>query len=353
MGQKVGGYRRNVPYGRETVGIETSKAKAPTWRFQVNPSGKLGWNRGNSGRKEKEYGESLGEARRLRTEVEEVRKVFGCESNGLGRKGTKETGYTRVGEYTYGETRKEGRGEWARGSGEIPHAANAANAANAAPHSTGEKPISSIRVQKKAKKVYDEGKRKVARERIRRKQERRRQTKINRQRTDLKQRRKDKELRGEKKERLSVLGRSTKRRKPVERAEAVARSGRMPTGERRTKLIARELERGLNHVEVRRQVENVRKHHAKSSSHGRKSPRGQGGSDRERTPDGRRSGGYYGYQLVIKGPLGGARRTMIKVIQQGTVPRGTKQARRTTSFEHAKTKIGTIGVKVTYCYGRG
>ena len=343
MGQKVGGYRRNVPYGRETVGIETSKAKAPTWRFQVNPSGKLGWNRGNSGRKEKEYGESLGEARRLRTEVEEVRKVFGCESNGLGRKGTKETGYTRIGEYTYGESLKEGRGESTRGSGENVHT----------PHTPGEKKPLSIRVQKKAKKAYDEAKRKVARERIRRKQERRRETKIDRKRTDLKQRRKDKELTGEKKERLSVLGRSTKRRKPVERAEAVVRSGRIPTGERRTKLIARELERGLNHLEVRRQVENVRKHHAKSSSHGRKSPRGQGGSDGERVPDGRRSGGYYGYQLVIKGPLGGARRTMVKVIQQGTVPRGTKQARRTTSFEHAKTKIGTIGVKVTYCYGRG
>jgi hypothetical protein len=99
-------------------------------------------------------------------------------------------------------------------------------------------------------------------------------------------------------------------------------------------------------MEVRRNRENRRNHHAKSSQYGRKK-RTQGGEGKGEKY------GYYGYQVMVKGPLGGARRTMTYVIQNGTVPRGTKKARRVTNQEHAKTKIGTIGVKVTYCYGRG
>ena len=102
MGQKVGGYRRNVPYGKETV-LLSEKSKSMTrdgWMFDVNPKGLVGWNRGTSGRKEKEYGSSVSDARRLRKELEEVRRVSGCESNGLGRKGTSQTGYVVYGEYT-------------------------------------------------------------------------------------------------------------------------------------------------------------------------------------------------------------------------------------------------------------
>jgi len=155
-------------------------------------------------------------------------------------------------------------------------------------------------------------------------------------------------LEGEKKERKLVLGYSSKRVKGTERCEAVVLSGRIPTGHRRTKLIVRELEHGLNHMEVMRNRENRRTHHAKSSQYGRKKVGGQDYGKRSKEKY-----GYYGYQVRVKGPLGGARRTMSYVIQNGTVPRGTKKARRTADFEHAKTKIETIGVKVTYCYGRG
>jgi len=325
MGQKVNGYRRNVPYGKETVrilprtGSDQGKMQGRSWIFQVNPRGKVGWNRGTSGRTETGYGEGLNEGRRIRKEVEERRKVFGAVTNGLGRKGTKDTGYRVHGEYTYGDPRnKKDRG----GRG---------------PEVEGKKPS--------RYKTYEEGKRRLGRERLQRKLESQRKVKLDRERRDLKKRRREFGLEGEKKERLSVMGVSTKRTKPVERAEAVALSGRIPTGQRRTTLVARELEQGRNHMEVRRNLENLRKHHAKSSEHGRKK-RGEPMEDDVRS-------GYYGYQVVVKGPLGGARRTIKHVIHQGTVPLGTKKARRTTGFEHAKTSIGTIGVKRTYCYGRG
>jgi len=325
MGQKVGGYRRNVPYGETSLRLGTgsheTKESPVSWRFQVNPKGRVGWNRGTSGTKEKTYGEGLSEARRLRKEVEEVRKVFGCESNGLGRKGTKERGYEVYGEYTYDD-----RGGKGSESGEEPTKRKAKN--------EGKK-------KKILKKIYSEKEIHVARERVRRKYERHRKTKIQRKRTNLKERRKEQGLEGEKKERNSVLGYTTKRRKPTERTEAIALSGVLPTGKRRTNLIVRELEHGLNHMEVRRNREKRRGYHAKSHQYGRK------------TEGENKKHGYYGYQILVKGPLGGARRTMTYVIQKGTVPRGTKKARRRVSSEHAKTKIGTIGVKITYCYGRG
>jgi len=332
MGQKVGGYRRNVPYGKETVRVSREKegqTKERSWRFEVNPKGRVGWNRGTAGRTEKEYGESVSDGRRLRKELEEVRKGFGCESNGLGRKGRKTRGYQVYGEYTHPE-RNEGRkpreggveGEKAEGGKE------------------------KVRKKKRnLKKPYGERELRVGRERVRRKYEKRRKAKIERKRTNLKERRKEKGLEGEKKERKLVLGYSSKRRKSTERCEAVTLSGILPTGQRRTNLIVRELESGLNHMEVMRNMENRRNHHAKSSQYGRKK-RNPGMEKGEKY-------GYYGYQVRVKGPLGGARRTMSYVIQNGTVPRGTKKARRRTNSEHAKTKIGTIGVKVTYCYGRG
>jgi len=335
MGQKVGGYRRNVPYGEETVRVSRGKeTREKSWRFEVNPKGRVGWNRGTAGRTEKEYGESVSDARRLRKEVEEVRKGFGCEMNGLGRKGRKTRGYQVYGEYTYPDG-NERRKPVERGEGREKTEG-------------GEKKEGKVKGGKKKrnlKKGYGERELRVGRERVRRKYEKRRKAKIERKRTNLKERRKEKGLEGEKKERKLVLGQTSKRVKSTERCEAVTRSGILPTGQRRTNLRVRELENGLNHMEVMRNMENRRNHHAKSSQYGRKK------RDRERKKG--EKYGYYGYQVVVKGPLGGARRTMTYEIQNGTVPRGTKKARRRTNFEHAKTKIGTIGVKVTYCYGRG
>jgi len=342
MGQKVGGYRRNVPYGEETVRVSRTKESPKqerSWRFEVNPKGRVGWNRGTAGRTEKEYGESVSEARRLRKEVEEVRKVFGCESNGVGRKGTKARGYQVYGEYTYPDRREQGKPRpRPREVGEGVEKTEGEGKKEAKPK---------VRKKKRnRKKPYGEAELRVGRERVRRKYEKQRKAKIERKRTNLKERRKEKELEGEKKERSLVLGTSSKRVKSTERCEAVALSGILPTGQRRTNLIVRELESGLNHMEVMRNMENRRNHHAKSSQYGRKKrhPGKEGRGEKY---------GYYGYQVRVKGPLGGARRTMSYVIQNGTVPRGTKKARRRTNFEHAKTKIGTIGVKVRYCYGRG
>ena len=297
MGQKVRGYRRNVRYGEESRRIPKT-----SWRFKVNPEGRRGWDQGTVGRTEKEYGKSLTRGRKRREEREEVRNYHGYESNGRGRKGRAERGYVVYGEYT-GPERKEEEG------------------------------------REREKRLE------VGRTRVRRKYEKRRKGKVERERRNLKERRKKNKLEGEKGERGRVLGAGNagKRKKAGERCEAVRRSGRRPTGKRRGKLRARELEQGVNHVEVRRSRENRMAHHAKSSPNGRKR--------RKDKKEGK--GGYYGYQVVVNGTVGGSRRTMKHTIQGGTLPRGTKKARRRTNQEHAKTKIGTLGVRVTYAYSLG
>lgn len=325
MGQKVGGYRRNVPYGRETNLLQGNQEKRGSgWIFDVNPKGRVGWNRGTSGRKEKEYGESLSEGRRLRKALEEVRRTSGCESNGLGRKGTKESGYVVYGEYTRGNSENGGE-ERGEEKAELEK----------------KREESSIKVRGKEDLMG-------SRERVLIRYEKKREAKVERKRTNLKERREEKGLRRSKKNRMKVLPHSSKRRKGEERCEAIALSGRIPTGKRRTNLIVRELENGLNHIEVLRNVEALRKHHAKSSRSGRKR---LGESERESSKAS--NGGYYGLKVSVKGPLEGARRTILYEIQLGTVPRGTKRARRMITHEHAKTKVGAVGVRVTYCYGRG
>jgi hypothetical protein len=334
MGQKVGGYRRKAAYGQETVSLPTSVWKIKgdrAWSFEVNPEGRVGWNRGSGGTTTKTYGEALSQGRGLRKEVEEVRKLFGCESNGLGRKGRPWRGYEVHGEYTYTNQERKGSVENRSVGPETQ-----GEPVGAPTGSKGKKP------KKKRTKAYVEADFQAARSRVTRKYEGRRGAKVERKRRNLKERRKEKGLEAEKNERALVLGPSTKRRKAGERCEAVTLSGILPTAERRTKLIASELEHGLNHMEVRRGVENLRTHHAKSSQYGRIQA---GAGDPKH--------GYYGYKVRVKGPLGGARRTMTYVIRNGTVPLGTKSARRREGFEHAKTKIGTLGIKVTYCYGIG
>lgn len=321
MGQKVGGYRRNVPYGKETV-LLSVKEKSTTrdgWMFDVNPKGLVGWNRGTSGRKEKEYGSSVSDGKRLRKELEEVRRASGCESNGMGRKGTRQTGYVVYGEYT---------------SPSWSHSGTAENSKQS-------------RKRGRTKK-RDQVELNVARERVAMNFEKHMNVKVDRKRVNLKDRRKEKGLEREKKERRSVLGHSSKRRKADERCEAIALSGTIPTTKRLTNLIVRELESGVNHMEVLRNRESVRRHHSKSSQTGRK----RLGLDTLK--DGStKKGGYYGFNVTVKGPLEGARRTMVYVVQQGTIPRGTKRARMMITQEHAKTKVGSLGVRVTYCYGLG
>lgn len=322
MGQKVGGYRRNVPYGKET------RLLSQGWTFEVNPKGVVGWNRGTSGRKEEEYGEELNESRRLIKELEEVRKLYGCESNGLGRKGTKRTGYTVYGEYRSGS--------------------------NVQSSTAGSK-------LKGYKTRTDRNQLNVALERVVINYETKRKCKVDRKRKNLKERRKEKGIEtvlNEKEERKSVLGYSSKRIKADERCEAVALSGVLPVTQRRTNLIVRELEGNLNHMEILRNRESLRTHHARSSQNGRKrlgevSEVDQLNKDGNGSDTLKKKGGYYGLNVTVKGPLEGSRRTLSYVVQRGTVPRGTKRARIMMSHEHAKTTYGTVGVRVTYCYGRG
>lgn len=274
-----------------------------SWRFQVNPEGRSGWTQGTAGRTEKDYGKALTSGRQRIQEREEVRKVHGYESNGMGRKGRPERGYVVYGEYTGPDPVK----------GDESHGRDRERSVQ------------------------------VGRARVSRKYEKWRKGKVERKRRNLKERRKTYHLEGEKAERALVRGatQASKRKKAGERCEAVSLSGRRPTGKRRGKVRVRELEQGLNHVEVRRNRESRRAHHAKSSPNGRKTRK-----DKKEAGQ----GGYYGYQVQVNGPLGGSRRTMTQTIQGGTLPRGTKKARRTTSFEHAKTKIGTLGIRVTYAY---
>jgi hypothetical protein len=339
MGQKVGGYRRNVPYGKET------RLLSQGWTFDVNPTGMVGWNRGTSGRKEDEYGESVNESRRLRKELEEVRKLYGCESNGLGRKGTKRRGYTVYGEYRSGATNSNLTGT---------SYASVANAANVTKESN---PLKS----KGYKTRSDRNELNVALERVVISYEKKRKCKVDRKRKNLKERRKEKGIEtvlNEKEERKSVLGYSSKRRKAEERCETLALSGVLPVTQRRTNLIVRELEGNLNHMEILRNRESLRTHHARSSQYGRKrlgevqGVMNQNGDVEQKGME-IKKGGYYGFNVSVKGPLEGSRRTLAYVIQRGTVPRGTKRARIMISHEHAKTTYGTIGVRVTYCYGRG
>jgi hypothetical protein len=304
MGQKVNGFRRNVPFGQETNLLE-----GKSWMMEVNPRGKFGWERGTSGRKEGAYGRHLSETRRLRKELKEVRRSAGCESNGMGCKGTKQTGRKVYGEY----------------------------------RSPSRKAVATKRGGSTKRRTTDELT--VARERIARKYGARRGTSVDRSRVDLKGKRTE-ELRKEKIGRREKVGSASKRIKREERGETIALSGKIPVVERRTNLIVRELEHGLNHKEVRQQVQARRRYHAENSSSGRKRL-GEQPSQRKT------SGGYYGLHVMVKGPLNGAIRTDDHPITLGTVPRGTKRARIPTYHEHAKTKAGTIGVRVMYCYSRG
>ena len=106
---------------------------------------------------------------------------------------------------------------------------------------------------------------------------------------------------------------------------------------------------GRDHRKVRRERERRRGSHAKRSSRGRK----RRGMEEEKKEEKKRKGGYYGYRVTVKGTLNGGRRTRTYERQKGTVPGGTKRARVRMGEEVAKTTVGTRGVRVEYCYGRG
>lgn len=119
------------------------------------------------------------------------------------------------------------------------------------------------------------------------------------------------------------------------RAGAVVLRYEWTRGDARTERRGRALAEGRKHKERRAYVDRRRK-----KAWERKAGRGR-----------RR-----GYRLEVKGTLNGARRTRRQVSNQGTVPRSRRRAHRGVSRLHAKTKVGTMGVRRTTCYageGRG
>ena len=319
MGQKVKGYRRGSDYGRRTnrKGRHPEEARASYrgWNFEVNPVGRSGWDQGSAGGTERSYGKQRRGAAARRKGVEEVRLAHGAVSNGCGVGGSPEVGYV-----VYGEYRRLGAGEAGR------ERAREAALARAAVH-----------------------------------QRRRRGCGRRRRRRSVASRRAQ---HGEEGEVVRLVEGTAGRRKrsPAaaagagaatavtreNRAQAVARSGRRPCEGRRAKRRARELEGTLSHREVRRERKARMARHATSSAKGRQSGREAGSA-----AGGRKRVGYRGYKVTVKGVLGGAMRTRTYRDQKGVMPRGTKRARRGARDAVAETTVGTRGIRVEYCYGRG
>jgi hypothetical protein len=311
MGQKVKGYRRNTEYGTRTNKQPSDKESRKGWEYKVNPKGRVGWNIGTSGRKEKGYGSERRRGKKRRTEVEEVRRTEGMWTNGRGRKGGMDKGYVVYGEYY---TREKG------------------NTRN-----VNERALGKERSRRK-------------RERRRRKRETNRGVNVKRERTELNSRRKEEGLDKEKKDREKRLEKG-KRKRRSERCGVVALSGRKNMSSRRAKRRARERERGRNHIERRRNRERRRTEHGTKSENGRKRLGAEG--DVGKGEKGVEKKGYYGYKVTVKGRLEGSRRSMKYERRKGKIPRGTKRARIRTGEEVAKTTVGTLGVRVEYCYGLG
>lgn len=345
MGQKVRGYRRNTYYGvniNELIHIdETSGEKqvkplfSHSWIYKVNPKGMLGWNLGGTGITKSTYGINLNESRRLLLSIEEVRIQYGCTSNGLGRTGTKETGYTVYGEYTKSI------------KSTLNVHVNYTNLGNIGSE------VSQKEESKKTPRLRDKLPFKdqinieVAIERVAVNFEKNRKSKISRKRMCLKDIREEYNRVKEKEELMASI--SSTISYAEELSESIVLSGILPTVNRTVKLIARELRGELNHIKTLRSREMAISQHALTSPNGRKGVGMSYGRSGKKVYD----GGYYGYNLTLKGPLDGARRTMSHVIKIGKVPLGTKRAMRVSSHEHAKTTVGTIGIRGSYCYGRG
>lgn len=154
--------------------------------------------------------------------------------------------------------------------------------------------------------------------------------------------------------------RKKKERKGEVRREAMAvvvvRGGVMRMERRMVKRrIMKREKAGRDHMRVRRDWGKRRKQHGKKSKYGRVEAQETGVRSQGVASSGlvKRQGGYYGYRVRVKGPLNGSRRTKKKERGNGTVPESMKKGRIGTAEGVAKTSVGTRGVQVAYCYGRG
>jgi hypothetical protein len=155
------------------------------------------------------------------------------------------------------------------------------------------------------------------------------------------------------KEERKIRRNSTKnRRKRNEHVEvthlnlgiAVVLIGSINVEKRRVNRLKKErTEEGLNHMQV------IKEREARCTIHRTLSSNGC-----QKAGIGTKSeGGYYGYRFQIKGTIDGSRRSLKYEIKAGVIPNGTKRARVTYAEGVAKTSVGSVGLRVEYCYSLG
>lgn len=128
------------------------------------------------------------------------------------------------------------------------------------------------------------------------------------------------------------------------RGGALVLNARMPCAERLSKVVSIQLEDSRKHTDV---ISQRRDMYAVID----KSQRGRvdyatiitGSLDS-------RQGGYRGYRIVTKGTIDGGRRTRKEVLSNGVRPLSTITSPISYAYKQAKTKTGTRGVHVMYCY---
>jgi hypothetical protein len=128
------------------------------------------------------------------------------------------------------------------------------------------------------------------------------------------------------------------------RAGALVLNARKPSSERLSKVVARQLEDSRKHSDVRSQRRSMLRVMDESD---------RGRVDYASIISGKvanRSGGYRGYRIVTKGTIDGGRRTRKEVIANGVLPLSTITSPISYGYKQAKTKTGTRGVHVMYCY---
>jgi len=128
------------------------------------------------------------------------------------------------------------------------------------------------------------------------------------------------------------------------RAGALVLNSKRPCAERLTKVVAIQLEDSRKHTDVRSQRRDMRSVLDKSE---------RGRVDYATIMSGNvdhRQGGYRGYRIVTKGTIDGGRRTRKEVLSNGVRPLSTITSPISYGYKQAKTKTGTRGVHIMYCY---
>ena len=368
----------------------------------MNPPGKDGWEKSGAGRSEKAYGECDARGNKRRGRVEQVRQEEGYASNGRGRKGDVKKGYVVYGEYVKvleKKAKKEKQGRLERKYADRSRRSDEETG-------MGEEERLGRKRERRARRYAGEVGTKVNYERVNRcevrdqrgrkeeveeiRRRRARSERTYREKTtgkpgaeEVRREKRGKAKSTEEQKAVVEEGREVRRkeknRKEKVRTEAravvVVRGGVRRIERRRVKRRIRKREgSGRKHRQVRREWGGRRKAHARKSKNGRvvkgarnrrgplasRKPSREASSDEKRglsmakafEPK-ERKGGYYGYRVTVKGTLGGSLRTKRIVRSIGTVPESIKSARIGTAEGVAKTSVGTRGVQVAYCYGRG